>query len=204
MVRYLRQAPRERAGPWGCTQSSSEACRRRCTRTTVWLLRRLCRVPPGQRPRGNGEADPRLALAAWRNGVPEPLVGCYTTLIDGHFERPAITGIFAPRLSRQLTWDVREKPVLFEIYASGDRPTSVRSGEYGCADPIACGPTRTPSDATDRVRKPGPLAHQQQEGAMQHHHALLLRSLHGKRMVGRLTASQIASASAASFFWRLT
>jgi hypothetical protein len=25
-----------------------------------------------------------------------------------------------------------------------------------------------------------------------------------KRMVGRLTASQIASASAASFFWRLT
>ena len=57
----------------------------------------------------------------------------------------------------------------------------------------------------DRVRKPGPLAHQQQAGAMQHHHALLLHGFHGtKRMVGRLTASQIASASAASFFWRLT
>jgi hypothetical protein len=38
---------------------------------------------------------------------------------------------------------------------------------------------------TDRVRKPDPLAHQQQAGPMQHHHALLLHSLHGNKAHGR-------------------
>jgi hypothetical protein len=34
---------------------------------------------------------------------------------------------------------------------------------------------------TDRIRKPGPLPHQQQAGPMQYHHALLLGSLHGNK-----------------------
>ena len=38
---------------------------------------------------------------------------------------------------------------------------------------------------SDRVRKPNPLAHQQQAGPMQHHHALLLRSLHRNKAHGR-------------------
>jgi hypothetical protein len=51
----------------------------------------------------------------------------------------------------------------------------------------------------------GPLPHQKVARAMQHQLALLLDrfDLH-KTMVGRRTASQIASASAASFLLRLT
>jgi hypothetical protein len=50
----------------------------------------------------------------------------------------------------------------------------------------------------------GTLAHQQIAGAMLHQLALLGRLDRTKRIVGRRTASQIASASAASFLLRLT
>ena len=51
----------------------------------------------------------------------------------------------------------------------------------------------------------GTLAHQQIARSMLHQPALLLGRLDPyKRMVGRRTASQIASASAASFLLRLT
>ena len=51
----------------------------------------------------------------------------------------------------------------------------------------------------------GPLPHQKIARPMQHQLALLLGRFDlQKRMVGRRTASQIASASAASFLLRLT
>lgn len=51
----------------------------------------------------------------------------------------------------------------------------------------------------------GVLAHEQGSGAMSHEHTLLLHHLPGtNRIVGRWTASQIASASSASLLLRLT
>ena len=55
------------------------------------------------------------------------------------------------------------------------------------------------------IEQHGPLPHQQVAGAMQGHDRLRASERIGtKRMFGRDTASQIASASAASFFCRFT
>jgi hypothetical protein len=55
------------------------------------------------------------------------------------------------------------------------------------------------------VDQPRPLPHQKIAHSMLHQLALLLGRFElQKRMVGRRIASQIASASAASFFLRLT
>jgi hypothetical protein len=58
----------------------------------------------------------------------------------------------------------------------------------------------------DRIGKLGALPVEHQPHPVKHHHALLLGGdLTGtKRIVGRVTASQIASASPASFFPRFT
>jgi hypothetical protein len=58
---------------------------------------------------------------------------------------------------------------------------------------------------TQRVDQHRALPDQQWPSAMQHQHGLLLGVFTGtKRIDGRVTASQIASASAASFLLRLT
>jgi hypothetical protein len=60
-------------------------------------------------------------------------------------------------------------------------------------------------ERTDRVDNRSLLADEQMPGAMEHQATLLLRCLVGTNlMFGLVTASQIASASAASFFCRLT
>ena len=56
-----------------------------------------------------------------------------------------------------------------------------------------------------RVADLGSLAGEDQPRAMQHQHALLLRRFHPDKTHGRrVTGSQIASASEASFFDRFT
>ena len=71
-------------------------------------------------------------------------------------------------------------------------------------EPIAADRRHSPELAqmpSDRVRDLDALTHQHKPNAMQRHDALLLRLLIStKRMLARVTASQIASASAASFF----
>ncbi len=58
---------------------------------------------------------------------------------------------------------------------------------------------------SDRIQPHRALAHEQVSCPVQHQHALLLGALdRHKRMLDRVTASQIASASAASFFCRFT
>jgi hypothetical protein len=59
--------------------------------------------------------------------------------------------------------------------------------------------------AADRFDHRSLLANEQEAGALEHHAALLHRCLRGDEPhIDRITASQIASASAASFFWRFT
>jgi len=59
--------------------------------------------------------------------------------------------------------------------------------------------------AAQRIADLGPLPNQQITPAKHHRRRLLGLDLTAtNRMLGRWAASQIASASAASFFWRLT
>ena len=58
---------------------------------------------------------------------------------------------------------------------------------------------------SDRIDHRGLLADEQMARAVQRQAALLLRCLgRNERMFGLVTASQMPSASAASFLWRLT
>ena len=71
--------------------------------------------------------------------------------------------------------------------------------------PLARHPAVLGHEAAKRVDELGSLTHQQIAGP-EHCSARLLRLAFTdtNRMLGRCAASQIASASAASFFWRLT
>ena len=81
-----------------------------------------------------------LPLLHRQHGVPEPLVGCHTTLMDGYVveghvpigpvlrmlaERPAIRGISLPGMPAGSPGMFGEKTGPFTIYEIGDGPTKV-------------------------------------------------------------------------------
>jgi hypothetical protein len=81
-----------------------------------------------------------LPLLHRQHGVPEPLVGCHTTLVDGYVveghvpigallrmltERPAIRGISLPGMPAGSPGMSGEKAGPFTIYEIGDGPTKV-------------------------------------------------------------------------------
>ena len=81
-----------------------------------------------------------LPLLHRQYGVPEPLVGCHTTLVDGYVveghvpvgallrmltERPAIKGISLPGMPAGSPGMFGEKAGPFTIYVIGDGPTKV-------------------------------------------------------------------------------
>jgi hypothetical protein len=81
-----------------------------------------------------------LPLLHRQYGVPEPLVGCHTTLVEGYVveghvpigallrmlsERPAIKGISLPGMPAGSPGMFGEKAGPFTIYEIGDGPTKV-------------------------------------------------------------------------------
>jgi hypothetical protein len=81
-----------------------------------------------------------LPLLHRQHGVPEPLVGCHTTLVDGYVveghvpvnsvirlltERPDIKGISLPGMPAGSPGMFGEKAGPFTIYEIGDGPTKV-------------------------------------------------------------------------------
>ena len=81
-----------------------------------------------------------LPLLHRQHGVPEPLVGCHTTLVDGYVveghvpigallrmlaERPAIKGISLPGMPAGSPGMSGEKAGPFTIYEIGDGPPKV-------------------------------------------------------------------------------
>jgi hypothetical protein len=85
-----------------------------------------------------------LPLLHRQYGVPEPLVGCHTTLIDGYVveghvpinsvlrllkERPNIKGISLPGMPMGSAGMVGEKAEPFTIYEIGDDPAKVYAVE---------------------------------------------------------------------------
>ena len=81
-----------------------------------------------------------LPLLHRQYGVPEPLVGCHTTLVEGYVveghvpigallrmltERPAIKGISLPGMPAGSPGMFGEKAGPFTIYVIGDGPTKV-------------------------------------------------------------------------------
>jgi hypothetical protein len=81
-----------------------------------------------------------LPLLHRQYGVPEPLVGCHTTLVDGYVveghvpintlvrlltEKPSIKGISLPGMPAGSPGMVGEKTGPFTIYEIGDGPTKV-------------------------------------------------------------------------------
>ena len=81
-----------------------------------------------------------LPLLHRQHGVPEPLAGCHTTLVDGYVveghvpigallrmltERPAIKGISLPGMPAGSPGMSGEKAGPFTIYEIGDGPTKV-------------------------------------------------------------------------------
>jgi hypothetical protein len=85
-----------------------------------------------------------LPLLHRQHGVPEPLVGCHTTLVDGYVveghvpvrsvlrlltEKPAIKGISLPGMPAGSPGMFGEKTEPFTIYEIGDGPTKVYAVE---------------------------------------------------------------------------
>ena len=85
-----------------------------------------------------------LPLLHLQHGVPEPLVGCHTTLVDGYVveghvpigavlrmldERPAIKGISLPGMPAGSPGMSGDKTAPFTIYEIGDGPTKVYAVE---------------------------------------------------------------------------
>jgi hypothetical protein len=85
-----------------------------------------------------------LPLLHRQYGVPEPLVGCHTTLVDGYVveghvpigaplrmltERPAIKGISLPGMPAGSPGMFGEKAAPFTIYEIGDHPAKVYTVE---------------------------------------------------------------------------
>jgi hypothetical protein len=85
-----------------------------------------------------------LPLMQRQYGVPEPLVGCHTTLVDGYVveghvpigpvlrmltERPAIKGISLPGMPAGSPGMFGEKTAPFTIYEIGDGPAKVYAVE---------------------------------------------------------------------------
>jgi hypothetical protein len=85
-----------------------------------------------------------LPLMHRQYGVPEPLVGCHTTLVDGYVveghvpigpvlrmltERPAIKGISLPGMPAGSPGMFGEKTAPFTIYEIGDGPAKVYAVE---------------------------------------------------------------------------
>ena len=85
-----------------------------------------------------------LPLLHRQHGVPEPLVGCHTTLVDGYVveghvpigavlrmldERPAIKGISLPGMPAGSPGMFGEKTEPFTIYEIGDGPAKVYAVE---------------------------------------------------------------------------
>ena len=85
-----------------------------------------------------------MPLLHRQHGVPEPLVGCHTTLVDGYVveghvpigamlrmleERPDITGISLPGMPAGSPGMSGEKAAPFTIYEIGDGPTKVYAVE---------------------------------------------------------------------------
>jgi hypothetical protein len=85
-----------------------------------------------------------LPLLHRQYGVPEPLVGCHTTLVDGYVveghvpidavlrmltERPAIKGISLPGMPAGSPGMFGEKAAPFTIYEIGDGPAKIYAVE---------------------------------------------------------------------------
>ena len=85
-----------------------------------------------------------LPLLHRQYGVPEPLVGCHTTLVDGYVveghvpigavlrmldERPAIRGISLPGMPAGSPGMFGDKTAPFTIYEIGDEPAKVYAVE---------------------------------------------------------------------------
>jgi hypothetical protein len=85
-----------------------------------------------------------LPLLHRQYGVPEPLVGCHTTLVDGYVveghvpigallrmltERPAIKGISLPGMPAGSPGMFGEKTAAFTIYEIGEGPAKVYAVE---------------------------------------------------------------------------
>jgi hypothetical protein len=85
-----------------------------------------------------------LPLLHHQHGVPEPLVGCHTTLVDGYVveghvpigavlrmltERPAIKGISLPGMPAGSPGMFGEKAGPFTIYEIGDGPAEIYAVE---------------------------------------------------------------------------
>jgi hypothetical protein len=85
-----------------------------------------------------------LPLLHRQHGVPEPLVGCHTTLVEGYVveghvpinallrlltEKPAIKGISLPGMPAGSPGMVGEKTEPFTIYEIGDGPAKVYAVE---------------------------------------------------------------------------
>jgi hypothetical protein len=85
-----------------------------------------------------------LSLLNRQYGVPEPLVGCHTTLVDGYVveghvpinavlrllnERPDIKGISLPGMPMGSPGMTGEKTAPFTIYEIGDGPAKVYAVE---------------------------------------------------------------------------
>jgi hypothetical protein len=85
-----------------------------------------------------------LPLLHRQHGVPEPLVGCHTTLVEGYVveghvpigamlrmleERPDITGISLPGMPAGSPGMSGEKAAPFTIYEIGDGPAKVYAVE---------------------------------------------------------------------------
>jgi hypothetical protein len=85
-----------------------------------------------------------LPLMQRQYGVPEPLVGCHTTLVEGYVveghvpigavlrmltERPAIKGISLPGMPAGSPGMFGEKTAPFTIYEIGDGPAKVYAVE---------------------------------------------------------------------------
>jgi hypothetical protein len=85
-----------------------------------------------------------LPLLHHQHGVPEPLVGCHTTLVDGYVveghvpigallrvltERPAIKGISLPGMPAGSPGMFGDKTAPFTIYEIGDEPAKVYAVE---------------------------------------------------------------------------
>jgi hypothetical protein len=86
------------------------------------------------------EATHDLPLLHRQHGVPDPLVGCHTTLVEGYVveghvpvrtllrlltEKPAIKGISLPGMPAGSPGMVGEKTEPFTIYEIGDGPAKV-------------------------------------------------------------------------------
>ena len=90
------------------------------------------------------EATHDLPLLHRQHGVPDPLVGCHTTLVEGYVveghvpvgalirlltEKPAIRGISLPGMPAGSPGMLGEKTEPFTIYEIGDGPAKVYAVE---------------------------------------------------------------------------